>query len=166
MKRVLVILLFCSLLAGCDKRYEDGPCLSLVKASNRLCGRWTVDKVLLNEEQVYENSGTDTLSTFSFSISGNNNNAFYISLIDTSDAVFAESLLRVDDRIVNLIFDLEPIAGYEESTAAVYHVIPALEGDHSWTITKLKRKEMWMNTMDGSNTQEIRFSLLYDYDNY
>jgi hypothetical protein len=166
MKRILVILLFCSLLAGCDKRYDDGPCLSFVKASNRLCGRWTVDKVLINGEQSYENSGADTLATFSFSISGNNNNAFYISLIDSSDAVFAESLLRVDSRIVNLDFNLEPIIGYEESTAIVYHVIPALEGEHSWIITKLKRKEMWMNTTDGSNTQEIRFSLLYDYDNY
>lgn len=162
MKRIFILIIFIAVFSGCDKRYEDGPCISFVKAENRICGRWTIDKTVVDGTEKIVEAG-DTLSWFVFSIFRNIENALFISMIDSNETVIAESLIRYDDRITKLTFVLCPITGYENTTASVFRQVPSLNEERIWTINRLLRKEFWINTYYENKEHEIRFTLLYDY---
>jgi hypothetical protein len=158
---VLLVLLF----SACDKRYEDGPCVSFFKAENRVCGRWKVGQFLKDQADGLTVAQKDTLDAYSFSVFRNLDQALFISVIDSSETVVAESLIRHDDRLTQLTFGLASIAGYETVFQVLGRIIPALGAEYTWRINRLKRNEFWMNTTEGGSRSEIRFSLLYDYQN-
>lgn len=162
---IATFLLLCLIAASCSKRYEDGPCLSFIKAKNRIAGRWKVEKLLIDGAESTSVTSSDTLAICSFSFFRNTDNAMFVSLIDSSNTVWAESLVRYDERMTRLTFGLTAIVGYETNTMAIFHPLPALSAEQTWKITRLKRKEMWMHSIYSGNDHELRLKLLYDYDN-
>ncbi len=159
MKKLAFILLTLLLAPGCDKRYEEGPCLSFVKAENRLCGLWSVSSMQLNEQ---ERAG-DTTELYRFSVFRNLEGSLYIQLTDTAGLVIAESLIRTDERLTELRFALVTIQGYEEDSAPLFRHCPALFGEAVWTILRLKREEMRLRTDYAWSRVIIDFSLETDY---
>jgi hypothetical protein len=165
MRRVLLLLLLCSFLASCEKRYEDGPCLSFIKPENRITGRWQLSSFLMDGTEQAP-ALNDTLPVYDFSFLRNSDNALFVSLIDSGDRVWAESLIRYDDRVIYLTFGLTVVEGYDYYIEKVFQALPALSVENTWQITRLKRKEMWMKTEHAGVIHELRFKLLFDYDNH
>jgi hypothetical protein len=167
MRKTRILLALLSLLlvvAACDKRYEDGPAISFVKAKNRLCGLWRIDKVYTGDSEI-PGLALDTLKVFDFSIFMNSGGAFFLQIIDTTSTTLAESLIRTDDRLTQLTFYPEPILGYENPFLPLQRNLQAMASENVWTITRLKRDELWMRTLSGSEETTLHFALITDYQN-
>lgn len=165
MKQGALLVLILLALSACDKRYEDGPCISFVKAENRLCGRWSLTQVTSDGTDIHSTIQKDTLSAYSISIFRNLDNALFIAVIDTQERILAESLIRYNDRLTELTFGLGVIQGYEASYLPFIRQCPRWEAENTMRITRLKREELWMETVSGSPFVETRFELIYDYQN-
>jgi hypothetical protein len=164
MKRSAILILFFISLLSCEKKYEDGPCISFIKPENRVNGRWKIDDVLVNGEQS-PLADNDSLIICSFSFFRNTDNTMFVSLLDSSNIVWAESLVRTDSRMIYLSFNLSTIEGFDEAVKPVFHILPPLANENTWQITRLKRKEMWMRTVYSEVVYELKFQLLFDYEN-
>jgi hypothetical protein len=165
MRRIFILFFLLLSLASCDKRYEDGPCISFISPENRIAGRWKVASLLINGVDQTAVSNNDSLAKCSISFFRDLDNAMFVSLIDSSNLVWAESLVRTDDRMIYLTFGLATIEGYEIAIEPIFHILPALATEKTWKILKLKRTEMWIETEYEGATHELRFKLLFDYDN-
>lgn len=164
MKKVLLVLICLGLLVACDKRYEHGPALSFVKAENRLCGEWQAKEVLINQEAVSREL-TDSLRSYLLIFNMNNSKCFVLTLRDTSGTTLAESLVRTDERLTQLTFGLQTLAGFETAAAAFYHAIPAFLEESAWTISRLKRQELWLERQQANRYFELHLDLVTDYQN-
>jgi len=162
MKKLLALIVLACLLSACEKRYEDGPCLSFIKAENRLCGEWNIAEATVQNTLV-EGASADTLATYGFSFFMNSSKAYFLSLSDSSGITIAESLVRTNDRLTNLSFSLSPITGYEEAIAPLLRIFPALEPDQTWEISRLRREELWIHTTWQDANHELKFKLLNDF---
>lgn len=161
---LLALLLLMLVVAACDKRYEDGPAVSFVKARNRLCGLWRIDQVYSGDSEI-PILAKDSLQGYDFSIFMNSGGAFFLQIIDTTSTTLAESLIRTDDRLTQLTFYPEPILGYENPLLPLQRNLPAMASENVWIITRLKRDELWIRTQSASEETTVHFSLITDYQN-
>ncbi len=166
MKLRIILLLFivAIIFVACDKRYEDGPCISFVKAENRVSGIWRIHEICV-DNQPTANEACDTVEHFRLSFFMNNSKALFLAISDTSEKVFAECLVRYNDRITELSFEPITIEGYEASLAPLDRLIPPLAVDQTWTITRLKKSEMTLETLSNSRFYHMELRLLTDYPN-
>lgn len=162
MRKILCLLACLGLLSSCEKRYEEGPCLSFITAENRLCGDWTLHQYLV-EENPAEGAFADTMAMYHFVFNMNSSKAIFLSLKQPEGITIAESLVRPDERMTSLSFSLSPITGYVDQAAPLFRLVPALENDQAWEITRLKRKELWMQTRFQNLTYQLKFELAVDY---
>jgi hypothetical protein len=91
MRKVALILVCACMFVACDKRYEDGPCLSFVKAENRLCGLWYIENMWVND---IEPSAVqmDTLNQFRIAFFMNSSKALFMSVSDTGEIFIPKPL--------------------------------------------------------------------------
>lgn len=164
MKYLSILIILALFFFSCEKRYEDGPCISFVKAENRLCGIWRIQNVVMGEVDASAES-MDTLANFHIAFFMNNSKALYVSISDTSETVLAESVVRYNERFTELTFNALAIAGYEGRLLPLYHNCPALAQEHLWTITQLKKAETSLETEGQSVIHRLELRLETDYPN-
>lgn len=165
MKYRISILILLIAFSACDKRYEDGPCVSFVKAENRLSGEWILKKVLREEQDFVTSSQQHSLETYRFRIFRNLEGAFFFQLADSTGIVLAENLVRTDDRMTELTFQPGIIAGFESEMDDVLEGIPPFQVERTWRICRLKKEELWISTEYESAGFELHFILGTDYPN-
>lgn len=165
MRRWLSLMVIVMLFVSCDKRYEDGPCISFVKAENRLCGLWQISGLFRDGQDIYTAATVDTLRLYKISIFRNIDRAFFVSVLDVSEMVIAESIIRHDDRMTMLTFDLTNIAGYEAQWESLIRNCPPLGTEHTWTISRLKKEEMWLDVPHENLENRLYLELISDYQN-
>lgn len=152
------------LLSGCDKRYEDGPCLSFIKAENRICGVWRVDQADQAGLALLP-TALDTLRSFTFDLNINSSKAMFLTLHDKNDSTVAECLVRPNERFTTLSFQLLSVQGYESALAPLFRNYPVLRDEQAWSINKLRRDEMWLSAFIADGEHQLKFQLVYDHQN-
>lgn len=165
MKKLILLVILTGLLAGCDKRYEEGPCLSFIKAENRICGVWKVQGAIAGNLDIPQ-PGLDTLQLYTFNFNINSSKALFLWLSGPDNTILAECLVRPDERYTTLSFQLLTIEGYETAVEPLLRHFPALAPDQAWEIDRLKRNEMWLSHYGQDGQDQLRFELLYDHQSH
>jgi hypothetical protein len=115
-------------LAGCCKRYEDGPGLSLRSKTERLCNSWRVEGYFVN--------GSDQSRWFHDNYPG------YRELFN-KDNTYKRHVMGIQAEGTWAFFDHknQVIVGTPGSTFEV-------------VLLRLKEKELWYYRLEGNNTLE------------
>jgi hypothetical protein len=167
MKNSLLIIIIVALasLVSCDKKYEDGPCISFVKAEKRIIGKWEVDKIVIGEEIVSEKYFDNGFGAYNYTFSRNVENEKFLILENiTNYHVVAQSRYYLNDENTEMTFFLKSFQQYYDEVAPLFNFVPALNDECKWTISRLKSKEMWIHTYYQDIYYEIHFKLVYDID--
>ncbi len=163
------ILIFISIvivsLISCDKKYDDGPCISFVKAEKRIIGRWEVENIIINHEIVTAKYTDKGFGVYNYTFSRNVDNEKFLILENSSNYhVVAQSRYYLNDENTEMTFYLKSFQQYYDEVAPLFNFVPALNDECKWVISRLKTKEMWIHTYYQDIYYEIRFKLVYDLD--
>jgi len=135
---LLIIVSFVGTSCG---KYEDGPKISLASKTARIINTWVVD-------EMYYNGVEQTLTA--------DDKDDYVEYQKDDKVVFTEvvgSLTTTTNATWKLDDDKEKILVTYSYTVGGLTYTTTVES----TILRLKSNEMWLETTDGSNTEEYHF---------
>jgi hypothetical protein len=163
MKRaILACTALLLLLSACDKRYPEGPCLSFIKADNRIAGKWAITELAVNDSTEHVRAFADYTLSFFFNIE---HLAFVNLVSNANDSIVAQGNVIINDRRTIMEFEMLRTAGNEAAADSILLRIPPFESKNEWAITRLKRKEMHIASLVGGKEYKISLELISDFDN-
>ncbi|CAN5269222.1 hypothetical protein BH09BAC5_BH09BAC5_09580 [soil metagenome] len=145
-KTGFLLIIFIFTFASC-KKYEDGPTISLYSKKHRIVNIWGI-------EQVFETAqnGTKTDKTTAYQ---NYYYNYYMALTKENDytvAYFINSIVSYEENGTWKFNSTKTNILFTNSNSN-----PSSIGS-DWTILKLKKDELWMQTINGNNTiVEVHF---------
>jgi hypothetical protein len=112
------------------KKYDDGPLFSLTSKKSRVINRWVVEKWLMNDSDI-----TSNLKTYNpnYSLEFKKDNSYITTGLSPQlgkwdfDSKKEKIILTQDNNVTNFI------------------------------ITRLKKNELWVKFVDGTDSNEIHF---------
>lgn len=129
---ILAIILISLVATSCY--YEDGPIVSLRTPKMRIVNKWKYDKVTKN--------GKDVTTEYNGLWAEYKNDGTSEYLVGSNTKIYGNWALSDDSRELSVNFTND-----SDSTWSV-----------TYTITKLKEKEIWMNGIDGDYTFKYEMS--------
>lgn len=158
---ILILLVFVA--TACDKRYPEGPCLSFIKADNRIAGKWEISEMAINDSSFT----VPAFHNYTLSIFFNIEHLAFINIVSNSnDSIVAQGHVIINDRRTVMEISLLRAAGNEAAADSILLRIPPMESKSEWLITKLRQKEMHISTVSGNKEYKLSLDLVSDYDNY
>ena len=153
------------LLSGC--KYEDGPFLSFISIPNRVPGKYHIDNVFVNGDDV--TSQTDALNIDYFYFDGNDeyvggDGQFQVFFKDTTSPKHSYwAFSEIDDREK---ISLPPFGCFFYGGNGVpvdFEPLPGFVSDGSctpllWDIQKLSNYKMWLSITFNNITYEVRLT--------
>jgi hypothetical protein len=163
--KLIIILSLLVALVSCDKKYDDGPCISFVAAEKRIIGKWEIEKLIVDKEIITDKYNSKGFNVYNYTFSRNVENEKFLILDNISNShVVAQSRYYLNDEITEITFYLKSFQQYYDEVTPLFNFVPAFNDECTWTINRLKSKEMWINTTYQDVHYEVHFKLVYDID--
>lgn len=135
--RFFAVLFFAAaaglIISGCEKKYEDGPAISLRSKKARVENTWEVEKA-------YDENGENITSEY---------DRYELRLTKDGDAE-----LRAE--YFGATFDTEGTWEFRSNKNNIYMDFENDDADGNYEILRLKEDEFWLQKNDGS--EEIRLT--------
>lgn len=162
---LIIVLFSLSLLYSCDKKYEDGPCISFVAAEKRIIGKWEVEKLVIGNEILTDTYISKGFNEYNYTFSRNVENEKFLILENIANShIVAQSRYYLNDENTEMTYYLKSFQQYYDEVTPLFNFVPAFNDECKWTISRLKSKEMWMHTTYQDVYYEVHFMLVYDID--
>ena len=163
--KLIIILSFLVALASCDKKYDDGPCISFISAEKRIIGKWEIEKLIVGQEILTDKYNSKGFNVYNYTFSRNIENEKFLILDNSSNShVVAQSRYYLNDENTEITFYLKSFQQYYDEVTPLFNFVPAFNDECKWTISRLKTKEMWIHTTYQDVYYEVHFKLVYDID--
>jgi hypothetical protein len=163
--KLIIILSLLAALVSCDKKYDDGPCISFVAEQKRIIGKWEIEKLIVNQEVLTDKYNSKGFNAYNYTFSRNVENEKFLILDNISNSHgVAQSRYYLNDENTERTFYLKSFQQYYDEVTPLFNFVPAFNDECKWTISRLKTKEMWINTTYQDVYYEVHFKLVYDID--
>ena len=136
MKKLLLLVLPIALVFPACNKYEDGPALSLLTKKERLCNTWIIHSAYKND--------VDQTSDFNAAFAGytltiKKDETYTLSYRPFNVSEYSESgTWNFNDKKTTVTFNK---SGSSDAT--------------TWTILRLKQKELWAEYTDSGDVYEV-----------
>lgn len=165
MKKIfkISIVVVVSFIAFACSKYDDNPGISFRSVEKRLSGLWEIQSLKIEGIDYHSEYMADSVY-LRFVISGTKEQ-LYIYLVEESKSSshLSASALVFGDKNKTLIFGLPVYALYTNITAPIFHLIPAINTEHEWDISRLTMDDLWISTDHNDSLYELEFFKIEPY---